>query len=130
MSFVLKLGNYLNILSLFTVLIMMFCGKNAFLITADNSIDTVCANQFIIAFVVTFGTYIYAKIKHIAVTRSVYDIFINSEMHIRIIVTISIALCIIISSIYFKRFYVQYFVLCILHSVSILACSAILRQNS
>lgn len=127
---ILRLYNYINILSLFTILIMIFCGKNAFFIITDNSIDTVCTNQFIVAFIVTFGTYIYAKIKHIAVTRSVYDIFINSEMHIRIIVTISIALCIIISSIYFKRFYVQYFVLCILHSVSILACSSILRQNS
>lgn len=127
---VFKLCNYINTLSLFTILIVILFGKNAFLITTDNSIDTVCANQFIVAFVVTFGTYIYAKIKHIAVTRSVYDIFINSEMHIRIIVTISIAICIIISSIYFKRFYVQYSVLCILHSVSILACSAILKQNS
>lgn len=127
---ILRLYNYINILSLFTILIMIFCGKNAFLIITDNSIDTVCANQFIVAFIVTFGTYIYAKIKHIAVTRSVYDIFINSEMHIRIIVIISVALCIIVSSVYFKRFYVQYFVLCILHSISILACSAILKQNS
>ena len=130
MNVVLRLGKHLNIISLYTVLIMMIYGKNAFIISTNTDIDTVCVNQFIPAFFITFVTYIYAKTKHLAVTRSVYDIFINSEIHIRIIVIVSALFCFVLSCIYFKKFYIQYLIICILHSVSILACSAILRQNS
>ena len=129
MKKVFKLANNLNVLSLFTILIMIFFGKDAFLITTDEDIVTVCTNQFIVAFIVTFITHIYAKVKNIPTIRSVYDIFENCESHIRIIVIVSVVICFTISCVYYKKFLTPYFILCVLHSTSILACSAILRQK-
>ena len=128
MKVLLRTGNIICILSMFMILVTVFLGKDGFLIIAKDEIATVCANQFIVAFIITFATQIYGRIKHIPLTGSAHDIFLKSELAVRIVVAIAFVICVIVSCVYFKKFSIPYILLTVLHAVSVLANSAVIKQ--
>lgn len=128
MKKILFLLNLINIISLLLCIPYLLVGSNLFLLSIDNTVSTLCLNQFIISFLITFVLVVYANVKKIYTTRDGLEIIKNSTKPIRILTIILLCICLCIGIIFFKNNLFEYTIICFLHSLSILLCDCIIKK--
>lgn len=126
---ILFLLNLINIISLLLCVPYLLVGSNLFLLFIDDSVSTLCLNQFIVSFVITFILVVYANIKKIYTTRDGFEIIKNSTKPIKILTIILLCFCLCIGVIFFKNNLLEYIIICFLHSLSILLCDGIIKKS-
>ncbi len=103
-------------------------GDEIFLFHTDNVRDTLCANQFALAFINTFCFLLYARLKHIYTTRDGFEIIKTSENYMRILVVIAFVSCTVFGIMCFKTETMPYIILCFLHGMAVLACNGVIKR--
>ncbi len=124
----LYLLNLINIISLLLCIPYILVGSNLFLLFIDDTVSTLCLNQFIVFFIITFILVVYANIKRIYTTRDGFEIIRNSTKPIRILTIILLCICLCIGVLFFKNNLLEYTIICFLHSLSILLCDGIIKK--
>lgn len=125
---ILFLLNLINIISLLLCVPYLLVGSNLFLLFIDDTASTLCLNQFIVSFIITFILVVYANIKKIYTTRDGFEIIKNSTKPIKILTIILLCFCLCIGVIFFKNNLLEYIIICFLHSLSILLCDGIIKK--
>lgn len=125
---ILFLLNLINIISLLLCVPYLLVGSNLFLHFIDDTASTLCLNQFIVSFIITFILVVYANIKKIYTTRDGFEIIKNSTKPIKILTIILLCFCLCIGVIFFKNNLLEYIIICFLHSLSILLCDGIIKK--
>lgn len=128
MKKILFLLNLINIISLLLCVPYLLVGSNLFLLSIDDTVSTLCLNQFVVSFIITFILVVYANIKKIYTTRDGFEIIKNSTKPIRILTIILLCFCLCIGVIFFKNNLLEYLIICVLHCLSILLCDGIIKK--
>ena len=126
MKCVLKVLEWVNLLSLLLFIPFLIFGKDIFILTLENPTDDVsilCLNQMVIAVFITFFTMIYARVKKIYKTRYVVDIFKNCERHILILTGAFYIAGVTVGFIFFTSNIMEYLIVCFIHALSVIVCS-------
>ncbi len=55
--------NLINVISLFLFIPYLIYGNKLFLLVVDDTPSTLCLNQFVVSFIITFILVVYANIK-------------------------------------------------------------------
>lgn len=125
---ILSILNIVNLLVLFLFVPYLLYGNKLFLLVVDDTPSTLCLNQFIISFLITFVLVVYANVKKIYTTRDGFEIIRNSTKPIRILTIILLCICLCIGVLFFKNNLLEYTIICFLHSLSILLCDGIIKK--
>lgn len=103
-------------------------GKEFFVLQTDSAVSTLCANQFALAFIYGFSFFLYVRLEKIYTTRDGFEIIKNSENYMKFLVAVVLVVCIVFGCVHFKAEALQYIFLCLLHSLSVLACSGVIKR--